>query len=43
MGMKMHEIIECEMHMDICGTAVITTRSVAEEGHDVIRGTVLIG
>jgi hypothetical protein len=39
----MHEIIESEMHMDVNGIVVITTRSVSEEGHDVKSGTVYIG
>jgi transcriptional regulatory protein LevR len=39
----MHEIIESEMHIDIDGKTVITTKSVLEEGHDVKRGTVLVG
>jgi len=39
----MHEIIESEIYMDIGGTAVMITMSAAEEGHDVTRGTVLIG
>ena len=41
--MKMHEIIESEMNMDVCGTVNVKITAVAEEGHDVIRGTCLIG
>lgn len=41
--MNMHEVIEYEMHMDIGGTAVVTIMSVKKEGHDIIKGTVLIG
>jgi hypothetical protein len=41
--MKMHEITESEMHMDICGMVVITTRSVTDEGCDIRRGTIHVG
>jgi len=39
----MHEIIESEMYLDVGGTAIITIMSVAEEGHDTLKGTILIG
>ena len=39
----MHEIIESEMLIDINGITVVITKSVAEEGHDCTKGTVLIG
>jgi hypothetical protein len=39
----MQEIIESEMHMDVCGTVVITKKSTKEEGTDIISGTVFIG
>jgi|GEM_PF-2551796 len=39
----MHEIIESEMHIDIDGMTVTTTKSVFEEGHNITRGTVRVG
>jgi len=41
--MKMHEIIEAEMNMDVGGMAVVRTILVAEEGRDIVHGTLLIG
>jgi hypothetical protein len=39
----MEEIIESEMNMDVCGTVVIKTKSVTDDGQDTIEGTVFIG
>lgn len=39
----MHEITESEICLDTNGTANIRTTSVDEEGHEILKGTIMIG
>ena len=41
--MNMHEMIEGEIHIDVCGMEVTTAKPVTEEEREAENGVILIG
>lgn len=42
-GCKMHEILESELSMDVCGTEVLRTKAVGNDMFGAKRGEIIIG